>query len=93
MIISIIINKNQLKVWGLLKTKEDYLFFNEITKLLFIQKVERFGDQFFKDYTFIMDLENSDSVKKYIESLEDRKRQILVADTYFSILQGYSGPI
>jgi hypothetical protein len=79
-----------MKVWSLLKTKEDYEYFHEITHLLFIAKVERFGDQFFKDYTFIMELENSDSVKKYIESLSDSKRQILVGDTYFSILASAS---
>lgn len=71
-----------------MKTKDDFLIFHEVSPLLFTEKVERFSEHFFKDYTAIMELKIDDEVKKCIESLDDRKRKILVDDTYFSIIQG-----
>ena len=33
------LNKQELKAWGLLKNKNDYLFFHRITKMLSAQKI------------------------------------------------------
>ena len=83
--------KDKLKEWGLLKTKEDYEFFNEITLMFFAKKLQLFGREFIADYKIILNLTTPDEVKKYIESLNDRKRKILVADTYFSMVRGTMG--
>jgi len=56
--------------------------------MLFIQKVEQFGNQFSEDYVKIMKLGTLEKVKEYINGINDQWRKILMADTYFSILQG-----
>lgn len=55
--------------------------------MLFLAKLERFGKQFFEDYTKIIEM-SLDKVKEYIDGLQASKRKILIADTYFSIVQG-----
>ncbi len=80
--------KEKLIAWNLLNTNEDYRFFKEIEPLLFFQKLERFGDQFVHDYLKIMNLKTSKDIRRYIESVSDSKRKILIADTYFNIMKG-----
>ena len=84
--------KGELKKWGLLKTKEHYDFFHEIRPMLFAQKVQNFGEPVMKDYTTIMTMisekKTPADVKKFITAIEDYKRRILAADTYFSIIKG-----
>ncbi len=43
--------KEKLKEWNLLKTKEEYEFFNRITKMMGHQKIEEFGLQFNSMFT------------------------------------------
>ena len=60
--------------------------------MFFAKKLQHFGSEFLADYKIILKNLTPDKVKKYIESLNDRKRKILVADTYFSMLRGTMGP-
>ena len=48
--------KEELKKWGLLKSKEYYDFFDEIRPMLFAQKLQNFGEQVMEDYTAIMSM-------------------------------------
>ena len=84
--------KEELKKWGLLKSKTHYDFFHEIKPMLFAQKLQNFGEQVMEDYTAIMSMiserKTPADVKKFITAIEDYKRRILAADTYFSIIKG-----
>ena len=86
-------NKQELKVWKLLKDKNDYLFFHRITKMLSAEKISEFGEDFLKDLQILTDIVKNGKVmdaKIYIDGLEDRKQKILAADTYFTIFKTYS---
>lgn len=67
--------KEELKKWGLLKSKEYYDFFDEIRPMLFAQKLQNFGEQVMEDYTAIMSMisskETPSEVKKFITAIED----------------------
>ena len=87
------LNKQELKAWGLLKNKNDYLFFHRITKMLSAQKISEFGKNFLKDLQILTDIVKKGKrmdAKIYIDRLDDRKRKIVAADTYFTILRTYS---
>ncbi len=87
------LNKQEIKAWGLLKDKNDYLFFHRITKMLSAQKISEFGNNFLKDLEILTDIvKNGKSMdaKIYIDRLDNRKRKIVAADTYFTILRTYS---
>ena len=86
-------NKQDLKAWGLLKDKNDYNFFHRITKMLSAEKFSEFGENSLKDLQILTDIVkngNKMDAKIYIDGLKDRKRKILAADTYFTILRTYS---
>ena len=81
------------KAWGLLKDKNDYLFFHRITRMLSAEKLSEFGEDSLKDLQTLTDIVkngNETDAKIYIDGLKDRKRKILAADTYFTILRTYS---
>ncbi len=87
------LNKEELKAWGLLKDKNDYSFFYRITKMLSAQKISEFGNNFLKDLQILTDIVKKGKrmdAKIYIDRLDDRKRKIVAADTYFTILRTYS---
>ena len=78
----------KLRKWKLLNTQEDVQFFQMIRPMLFAEKVEKFGEQFSKDYVKLMSCESSEEVKKFVDNVNDSKRKILIADTYFNIRKG-----
>jgi len=81
--------KDRLKEWSLLKTKHDYEFFRRITKMMAAEKIEQFGASFLQDLqtlTDIVKVGKAQDAKIYIDSLEDKERKILAADTYFTML-------
>jgi len=81
--------KDRLKEWSLLKTKNDYEFFHRITKMMAVEKIEQFGASFLQDLQTLTDIVKVGKVqdaKIYIDSLEDKERKILAADTYFTML-------
>ena len=83
-------NKQELKAWGLLKDKNDYLFFHRITKMLSAEKFSIFGEESIIDMQTLTDIiknGNRADAKIYIYDLKDKKRKILAADTYFTMLQ------
>ena len=87
------LNKQELKAWGLLKNKNDYLFFHRITKMLSAQKISEFGKNLLKDLKILTDIVKNGKImdaKIYIDRIDDRKRKIVAADTYFTILRTYS---
>ena len=76
-----------------MKNKNDYLFFHRITKMLSAQKISEFGKDFLKDLKILTDIVKNGKrmdAKIYIDRLDDRKRKIVAADTYFTILRTYS---
>ena len=87
------LNKQELKRWGLLKDKNDYLFFHRITKMLSAEKISEFGTDFLKDLQTLTDIVKNGKITDaeiYIDGLDDRKRKIVAADTYFTISRTYS---
>ena len=60
--------------------------------MMFAQKLQNFGEQVMEDYVAIMSMISEKKapaeVKKFIVAIEDYKRRILAADTYFSIIKG-----
>ena len=81
--------KDKLKDWSLLRTKDDYEFFHRITKMMATEKIKEFGSVFLQDLQTLTDIVKVGKVqdaKIYIDSLEDKKRKILAADTYFTML-------
>ncbi len=50
------LNKQELKVWGLLKSREDYDFFYRITGMLSDQKISEFGKEFLTDLQILTDI-------------------------------------
>ncbi|HDZ19188.1 hypothetical protein LCGC14_0586930 [marine sediment metagenome] len=66
-------NKQRLKEWKLLKTKEDYDFFYRITKMLSSQKIEEFGSDFLQDLGILTDIIKNgkeQDAKIYVNTLE-----------------------
>lgn len=49
-------NKDKLKEWKLLKTKDEYDFFYRITKMWAGQKIEEFGTEFLHDLEILTDI-------------------------------------
>ena len=85
--------RQHLKEWGLLKTRDDYLFFQRITKMLSLQKIQEFKADFLRDLEILTDivkLGKIEDAKIYIDTLNDRKRRIVAADTYFTMFYTYS---
>ena len=64
--------------------------------MMFAQKLQNFGEQVMENYIAIMSMisskETPAEVKKFITAIEDYKRRILAADTYFSIIKGAQLP-
>lgn len=86
------IKKQDLKSWGLLKDKNDFAFFYRITKMFSSEKTAEFGEIFLKDLQVLTDIVKKgkkEDAKIYIDKLHDRKRKILAADTYFTMLRTY----
>lgn len=86
------LNKQELKAWGLLKSREDYDLFYRITGMLSDQKISEYGKEFLTDLqvlTDIVKIGKRTDAKIYIDTLTDRKRKIVAADTYFTILRTY----
>jgi len=86
------LNKQELKAWGLLKSREDYDFFYRITGMLSDQKISEYGKEFLTDLQILTDIVKTGKradAKIYIDTLTDRKRKIVAADTYFTILRTY----
>jgi len=82
-------NKQKLKEWHLLKTRDEYDFFYRITKMLSHQKIEEFGADFLHDLQILTDIIKNgkeQDAKIYIDSLEGKERKILAADTYFTMI-------
>ncbi len=85
-------NKDKLKEWNLLKTKNEYDFFYRITKMMSSQKIEEFGAEFLDDLGTLTDIVKSgkeQDAKIYIESLKGKERKILAADTYYTMFKVY----
>ena len=85
-------NKQELKAWRLLKNRADYDFFYRITGMLSDQKASEFGKEFLTDLQILTDIVKNGKradAKIYIDTLPDRKRKIVAADTYFTILRTY----
>jgi len=85
-------NKQRLKEWKLLKTKEEYDFFYRITKMVSHQKREEFGADFYQDLEILTDIVingNEQDAKIYIDSLRGKERQIVAADTYYTMYKVY----
>lgn len=86
-------NKESIKKWDLLKTKEEYDFFYRITKMLSAQKIEEFGTDFLKDLEILTDIVRNgkeQDAKIYIDSLKEKKRKIVAADTYYTMFETYN---
>ncbi len=86
------INKQDLKALGLLKNKNDFAFFYRITKMLSSEKYAEFGEAFLKDLQLLTDIVKNGKIedaKIYVDKLYDRKRKILAADSYFTMLRTY----
>ena len=61
--------------------------------MLSAQKISEFGKNFLKDLKILTDIVKNGKrmdAKIYIDRLDDRKRKIVAADTYFTILRTYS---
>ncbi len=85
-------NKENLKEWNLLKTKEEYKFFYSITKMMSSQIIEEFGADFFQDLETLADIVkdgNEKDAKIYIDSLKGKQRKIVAADTYYTMFKVY----
>ena len=85
-------NKQKLKKWGLLKTKEEYDFFYRITKMMSHQKIEEFGTSVLQDLEVLTDIVKrgkEQDAKIYVDSLEDKERKIVAADTYYTMFKVY----
>ncbi len=83
-------NKENLKEWNLLKTKEEYDFFYRITKMTSYQKIERFGADFLQDLEILTDIVKNgkeQDAKIYIDSLKGKERKIVAADTYYTMFK------
>ncbi len=85
-------NKENLKEWNLLKTKEEYNFFYSITKMMSSQKIEEFGADFLHDLEILTDIVKNGKEKDakiYIDSLKGKQRKIVAADTYYTMVKVY----
>jgi hypothetical protein len=85
-------NKQKLKELNLLKTKEEYDFFYRITQMMSANKIEEFGTEFLQDLQILTDIVKNgkeQDAKIYIDSLEGKKRQIVAADTYYTMYKVY----
>ena len=86
-------NKEKLKGWELLKTQQEYDFFYRITKMMSNQKIEEFGANFLQDLEILTDIVRNgkeQDAKIYIDSLEGKERQIVAADTYYTMYRVYN---
>ena len=85
--------KEILKRWNLLKNRSDYEFFNKINNLSFDEKIENFGDAFFKETVLIYKLKDESKIQRHIRRLKGRKFRILVSDSYHHIIEGFQSII
>jgi len=86
-------NKEKLKGWELLKTQQEYDFFYRITKMMSNTKIEEFGANFLQDLEILTDIVRNgkeQDAKIYINSLSGKERQIVAADTYYTMYRVYN---